>query len=108
MKKKFETSKVIIAYILLLTTIVTIFTLYITLKSYDLTALGYLIPAIFAELATGTAFYYKKAEAENKIKLAQSLDKMEKKLNKKITINELDLSDKVEETEEFDPFKEAE
>ena len=107
MKKKFETSKVIIAYILLLTTIVTIFTLYITLKSYDLTALGYLIPAIFAELATGTAFYYKKAEAENKIKLAQSLDKMEKKLNKKITINELDLSDKIEE-EEFDPFKEAE
>ena len=107
MKKKFETSKVIIAYILLLTTIITIFTLYITLKSYDLTALGYLIPAIFAELATGTAFYYKKAEAENKIKLAQSLDKMEKKLNKKITINELDLSDKIEE-EEFDPFKEAE
>lgn len=107
MKKKLETSKVIIGYILILTTIVTIFTLYITLKTFDLTALGYLIPAIFAELATGTAFYYKKAEAENKIKLAQSLDKMEKKLNKKITINELDLSDKIEE-EEFDPFKEAE
>ena len=107
MKKKFETSKLIIAYILILTTVVTAVTLYITIKSYDLSALGYLIPAIFAELATATGFYYKKAEAENKIKLAQSLDKMEKKLNKKITINELDLSDKIEE-EEFDPFKEAE
>lgn len=108
MKKKFETSKVIIAYILLLTTIVTIFTLYITLKSFDLSALGYLIPAIFAELATGTAFYYKKAEAENKIKLAKTLDEAEKEINKKITINEVDISEKIEEAEEFDPFKEAE
>ena len=105
MKKKFETSKVIIAYILILTTIVTAVTLYITIKSYDLSALGYLIPAIFAELATATGFYYKKAEAENKIKLAKTLNEAEKEINKKITINEVDISEKIEEC---DPFKEAE
>lgn len=32
-------------------------------------ALAYLIPAIFAELATATGFYYSKAKAENRIKL---------------------------------------
>ena len=105
MKKKFETSKLIIAYILILTTIVTITTLYITIKSFDLSALGYLIPAIFAELATATGFYYKKAEAENKIKLAKTLNDAEKEINKKITINEVDISEKIEEC---DPFKEAE
>lgn len=31
--------------------------------------LAYLIPAVFAELATGTGFYYSKAKAENRIKL---------------------------------------
>ena len=31
--------------------------------------LAYLIPAIFAELATATGFYYSKAKAENRIKL---------------------------------------
>ena len=107
MKKKFETSKLIIAYILILTTIVTITTLYITIKSFDLSALGYLIPAIFAELATATGFYYKKAEAENKIKLAKTLNEAEKEIDKKITINEVDISERIEE-EEFDPFKEAE
>ena len=29
----------------------------------------YLIPAVFAELATATGFYYSKAKAENRIKL---------------------------------------
>jgi hypothetical protein len=35
----------------------------------DTTALAYLIPAVFTEMATGTGFYYSKAKAENKIKL---------------------------------------
>ena len=39
----------------------------------DLTPLAYLIPAVTAETATGTGFYYNKAKAENKIKLKKSL-----------------------------------
>ena len=35
----------------------------------DTSPLAYLIPAIFAELATATGFYYSKAKAENRIKL---------------------------------------
>ena len=31
----------------------------------DLSPLAYLIPSVFAELATATGFYYKKAEREN-------------------------------------------
>ena len=35
----------------------------------DTSALGYLIPAVFTEMAAATGFYYSKAKAENKIKL---------------------------------------
>lgn len=35
----------------------------------DLSPLAYLIPSVFAELATATGFYYKKAQKENEIKL---------------------------------------
>lgn len=38
-------------------------------KTENLEPLAYLIPAIFAELATATGFYYSKAKAENRIKL---------------------------------------
>ena len=38
-------------------------------ETKDLSPLAYLIPAIFAELATATGFYYSKAKAENRIKL---------------------------------------
>ena len=34
----------------------------------DTSALAYLIPAVFAEMASATGFYYTKAKAENKIK----------------------------------------
>lgn len=35
----------------------------------DLSPLTYLIPAVAAETATGTGFYYAKAKVENRIKL---------------------------------------
>ena len=35
----------------------------------DASALAYLIPAVVAEMASATGFYYTKAKAENKIKL---------------------------------------
>ena len=40
-------------------------------KTGDTSPLAYLIPAVFAELATATGFYYSKAKAENRIKLRQ-------------------------------------
>lgn len=51
------------------TLVVTAFTLAIVWKTGDTSPLAYLIPAIFAELATATGFYYSKAKAENRIKL---------------------------------------
>lgn len=38
-------------------------------RTSDLSPLAYLIPAIAAETATGTGFYYSKAKVENRIKL---------------------------------------
>lgn len=69
--KKREFSKVILAVVGAVTGIVTAFTLAIVWKTGDTSPLAYLIPAVFAELATATGFYYSKAKAENRIKLRQ-------------------------------------
>lgn len=69
--KKREFSKVILAVAGAVTGIVTAFTLAVVWKTGDTSALAYLIPAVFAELATATGFYYSKAKAENRIKLRQ-------------------------------------
>lgn len=71
-KNKMEFSKKIFVWTSLATTIVTIFTGVMVWRTNDLSPLMYLIPAMFAELATATAFYYSKAKAENKIKLMKS------------------------------------
>lgn len=68
-KKKFEFSKIIFIAVSVLTLSVTVFTLVIVWRSGDTSPLAYLIPAVFAELATATGFYYSKAKAENRIKL---------------------------------------
>ena len=69
--KKREFSKVILAVVGAVTGIVTAFTLAVVWKTGDTSPLAYLIPAVFAELATATGFYYGKAKAENRIKLRQ-------------------------------------
>lgn len=69
--KKREFSKVILAVVGAVTGIVTAFTLAVVWKTGDTSLLAYLIPAVFAELATATGFYYSKAKAENRIKLRQ-------------------------------------
>ena len=66
-KPKREFSKLIL-YVAV-TVGVTAFTLIMVWKTENLEPLAYLIPAIFAELATATGFYYSKAKAENRIKL---------------------------------------
>lgn len=68
-RKKREFSKIILACAGAVTLVVTVFTLAIVWKTGDTTPLAYLIPAVFAELATATGFYYSKAKAENRIKL---------------------------------------
>lgn len=68
-RKKREFSKIILACVGAVTLVVTVFTLAIVWKTGDTTPLAYLIPAVFAELATATGFYYSKAKAENRIKL---------------------------------------
>lgn len=71
-KKKFEFSKLIIIVVGSVSLLLIGFTLAIIWKTGDTTPLAYLIPAVFAELATATGFYYNKAKAENRIKIAKS------------------------------------
>lgn len=68
-RKKPEFSKIIFVGVSVLTLAITIFSCIIIWRTQDTSALGYLIPAAFAEFASATGFYYTKAKAENKIKL---------------------------------------
>lgn len=64
-----EFSKIIITCVGVITLLVTFFTMAEVWKTDDTSPLAYLIPAVYAELATATGFYYNKAKAENQIKL---------------------------------------
>lgn len=68
-KKKIEFSKLIFVGVSIVTIAITVFSCFIIWRTMDATALAYLIPAVFAEMAAATGFYYTKAKAENKIKL---------------------------------------
>lgn len=72
-KKKFEFSKAIFVGISAVTLSVAVFACVMIWKTGDLSPLSYLIPSVFAELATATGFYYRKAQKENEIKLPQYL-----------------------------------
>ncbi|WP_187695381.1 hypothetical protein [Biomaibacter acetigenes] len=72
-RSKMEFSKKIFAGVALGTVIIVAFSMVVIWKTGDTSPLAYIIPGIFAELATATGFYYKKAEAENKIKLSKLL-----------------------------------
>lgn len=68
--KKREFSKVLIASVGAVTLVVTAFTLAVVWRTGDTSPLAYLIPAVFAELATATlAFTTARQKAENRIKL---------------------------------------
>ena len=64
-KSKMEFSKKIFIFVAAVTVVVTAFTMYMVWETKDISPLIYLIPAIFAEMGTGTAFYYWKARCEN-------------------------------------------
>lgn len=81
-KKKFEFSKIIIFIVGVVTIAVTAFTLYMVWETKDMTVMAYLIPAIFAETASSTGFYFWKARTENKIRMSKELqeDPLDKEL----------------------------
>lgn len=64
-KKRIEFSKLILTCVSLATTIIVVFSMLLMWRTGDASGLAYLIPAVFAELATATGFYYNKAKAEN-------------------------------------------
>ena len=68
-KKKMEFSKLIFVGVSVLTVSITVFSCCMIWRTMDTSALAYLIPAVFAEMAAATGFYYTKAKVENKIKL---------------------------------------
>lgn len=68
-KKKLEFSKLIFVGVSVLTVAITVFSCRMVWITMDTAVLAYLIPAVFAEMAAATGFYYTKAKTENKIKL---------------------------------------
>ncbi len=70
--KKLEFSKIILLVAMLVNIAVIAFTCVMVWRTSDLTPLAYLIPSVGAEVTAGTASYYIKAKAENKIKLAKA------------------------------------
>lgn len=69
LNKKVEFSKLIFVSVSVVTVAIVLFSCRMIWITMDTSALGYLIPAVFTEMAAATGFYYSKAKAENKIKL---------------------------------------
>jgi len=72
-KKRFEFSKIIFAGVSIATIAVVVFSCKMIYATGDLSPLAYLIPSVFAELATATGFYYRKAQKENELKIPHYL-----------------------------------
>jgi predicted tellurium resistance membrane protein TerC len=70
-----EFSKKIFIGVTIGVVLVTLFTCYMVWLTQNLAPLTYLIPSLFAELATATGFYYNKAREENKIKIGKENNK---------------------------------
>lgn len=71
-RKKIEFSKVIIVYALVIVTAWDVFSAIIIWKLTDTYLLSILLPLKDAMLTTAMGFYYNKAKAENKIKIAKA------------------------------------
>lgn len=73
-KNPMEFSKKILVVAAVVNIAVIVFTFIMIWRTCDLSPLAYLIPAVAAETATGTGFYYAKAKVENRIKLMKAHD----------------------------------
>ena len=72
-KRKIAYSKIIFAGVSIMTIAVVVFSCKMIYATGDLSPLAYLIPSVFAELATATGFYYRKAQKENELKIPHYL-----------------------------------
>ena len=72
-KKRIEFSKLIFGGVSVATIAVVVFSCRMIYTTGDLSPLAYLIPSVFAELATATGFYYRKAQKENELKIPHYL-----------------------------------
>lgn len=70
-KKKIEFSKLIVIMSILITILTEAFVCWITVITKDLSALAYLIPAVFTQMGVTISFYLHKAQKENQIKIAR-------------------------------------
>ncbi len=70
MKNKIETSKKIIAVSYIIGILLVILTVAGIILGYDVSALGIITGATFAEISVSNAFYYNKAKKENLLKIA--------------------------------------
>lgn len=68
-KAPWEFSKKTVVVVFSINIVVIVFALIMMWRTCDLSPMAYLIPAVAAETATGTGFYYSKAKVENRIKL---------------------------------------
>lgn len=73
-KPPVEFSKKILIAAAIINLGVIVFACVMIYKTMDLSPLAYLVPAVAAEVATGTGFYYNKAKMENRIKLMKKND----------------------------------
>ena len=73
-EKRIEFSKLILVVSSVVYIAIILFSCIMMVRTNDLSPLMYLIPTTGAEVATGTAFYYNKAKAENQIKLRKEND----------------------------------
>lgn len=70
MKNKIETSKKIIAVSYIIGILLAILTVAGIIFGYDVSVLGIITGAAFAEISVSNAFYYNKAKKENLLKIA--------------------------------------
>ena len=73
-KRKKEFSKIIFVLVTVMVIVVVSFSLVMVWITRDLSPLSWLIPAVFAELAAITGFYFNKAKAENVKKIEKAGD----------------------------------
>ena len=68
-RKRIEFSKIIMITAMTVNVLVIAFSCVVVWVTKDTSPLLYIIPAVAAEVATGSGFYYNKAKAENKLKI---------------------------------------
>jgi len=73
-KPKMEFSKKILLVMFAITLVIVACAIAMSYMTQTTDVYAYLIPSIFVELSVGTAFYYKKAEKENLLKIEQGFE----------------------------------